>query len=167
MSNNLTINNSTLEILFINIIKKNKWELFFELINSKVFNINFRDNKGRNALFWAINQKNVPVIKQLINLKINTSISTGLTAMNYAVYKDNVKIIKVLKNCGLNIDEGDEINSTPLIYAVLYNKQNSINYLVNNGANILHEDFFGNSALSLANDLRIESIIEKLNISLS
>lgn len=161
MSNNITINKTTLEVLLFNIIKENKWELFFELINSKVFHINFRDSQGRNALFWAINQKNIPVIKKLIELNIETTISTGLLAMNYAVYKDNVKIIKVLRNCGLNIDEGDEINSTPLIYAVLYNKLNSINYLVQNGASITHEDFFGNSALSLAKDLEIQYILEK------
>ena len=32
-------------------------------------------------------------------------------------------------------------NSTPLIYAILYNKQNSIKYLIENGANLEHEDF--------------------------
>ena len=81
--------------------------------------------------------------------------------MNYAVYQDNVKVIKCLKNCGLNLNEIDDINSTPLIYAVLYNKLNSINYLIENGANLSHEDFLGNSAFSLVHDLKIKFLIEK------
>lgn len=161
MSNNITINNKTIELLFTNVIADNKWELFFELINSKVIDLNFRDDRGRNALFWAMHKKNLPVIKKLIELKIDTTVSTGLSAMNYAVYKDNVKIIKTLRSCGLDINEGDEVNTTPLSYAVLYNKINSINYLLESGADIHHEDFFGNSPLSLVYDLRLRYLIEK------
>ncbi|MCG3716744.1 ankyrin repeat domain-containing protein, partial [Aliarcobacter butzleri] len=69
------------------------------------------------------------------------------------VYNDNIKVIKCLKNCGLNINVIDDINSTPLIYAILYNKQNSIKYLIENGANLDHEDFLGNSPLNLLNNL--------------
>ena len=29
--------------------------------------------------------------------------------MNYAVYLDNTKVLKCLKNCGLNINEIDDI----------------------------------------------------------
>ena len=43
----------------------------------------------------------------------------------------------------------------------LYNKLNSINYLIENGANLNHEDFLGNSAFSLAHDLKIKFLIEK------
>jgi hypothetical protein len=37
-----------------------------------------------------------------------------------------------------------------LIYTILYNKQNNINFLVQNGDNLEHKDFFGNSALNLS-----------------
>ncbi len=66
------------------------------------------------------------------------------------------KWLKCLKNCGLNIDEKDSINSTPLISAILFNKQNSIKYLIENGADLEHEDFLGHSAKSLANTLKIK-----------
>jgi ankyrin repeat protein len=61
----------------------------------------------------------------------------------------------------VNVNEIDDVNSTPIIYAVLYNKLNSINYLIENGANLLHEDFLGNSALNLAHNLKIEYLIQK------
>lgn len=161
MSNNIILNNHTIENLVFNLIEEDKWETFIELIALNTIDINQRDSKGRNALFWAINKSKIDVIEKLITLGIDQNVSTNLTAMNYAVYKDNVKIIKCLKKCGININEKDDINSTPLIYAVLYNRLNSINYLVDNGASLEHKDFMGNSAISLAHDLKIIYLIEK------
>ena len=123
--------------------------MLLEMFRLQILDINAKDFRGRNALYWAINKNKIDIIKKLVELKISTEVSPNLSAMNYAVYKDNIKVIKCLKNSGLNIDEIDDINSTPLIYAILYNKQNSIKYLIQNGANIEHEDFLGNSAKSL------------------
>ena len=75
---------------------------------------------------------------------------------NLVLDNDNIKVIKCLKNCGLNINVIDDINSTPLIYAILYNKQNSIKYLVENGADLEHEDFLGHTATNLAYSLKIK-----------
>ena len=93
--------------------------------------------------------KKIEIIKKLLEMNINPMVSSSLSAMNYAVYLDNVKIIKCLRNSGINLDEKDDINSTPLINAILFNKQNSIKYLIQNGANLENEDFLGNSAKSL------------------
>jgi ankyrin repeat protein len=156
MSNNTLINNK----FFKNI------NLYSKYLESK--DLNKRDSKGRNALFWAIFHKDYGLIKFLIAQGIDINVSNNLSAMNYAVYKDDVKLIKCLRNCGLDINVLDAVESTPLIYAVLFNKINSINYLVNNGACINHCDSLGNSALSLVSDLRIEYLISKFeNISKS
>lgn len=158
----------------IDYISKSGWNLLFEavllgldnevtnLINLGI-NINIRDKKGRNALFWAIYFKKYNIIKYLIKKGINTNVMPSLLAMNYAVYVNDVKIIKILNKSGLDINILDQANSTPLIYAVLYNKLHSIDYLLNNGANLRHEDSLGNSALSLAFDLKIECLINKFN----
>lgn len=167
MSNNHLLNSisnkSIFKTLFISLINENKWEVLLEMFTLKIVDINIKDDRERNCLFWAIHQNKTDVIKKLISLNINTKeVSPNLSAINYAVYQDNVKVIKCLKNCGININEIDDINSTPLIYAVLYNKLNSVNYLVENGADINHEDFLGNSPLSLAYNLKIKYLIEKL-----
>ena len=147
MSNNIFLNNNIEEQLlnkiFFTLINEDKWDTLFEVLSLKVIDVNTKDFRGRNALFWAINKGNIS---------------------SYAVYKDNVKVIKCLRNCGVNLNEIDDINSTPIIYAVLYNKLNSINYLIDNGANFLHEDFLGNSALNLAHNLKIEYLIQKFNL---
>lgn len=163
MSNNHFIQNDIMKKLFFSLINNQKWNTVIELIEEQQLNINYRDNKGRNALFWAIHSSNIQAIEKLIKLGINQNVTTNLTAINYAVYKDNVKIIKCLRNCGLDINQTDDIHSTALIYAVLFNKLNSINYLVDNGANIYHEDFLGNSAFSLAFDLKIKYLMDKFS----
>lgn len=143
------LNQQIVANIFTSLINGDKWEMLLEMFRLQILDINAKDFRGRNALYWAINKNKIDTIKRLIELKISTEVSPNLSAMNYAVYKDNIKVIKCLKNSGLNIDEIDDINSTPLIYAILYNKQNSIKYLIQNGANTEHEDFLGNSAKKL------------------
>lgn len=135
--------------IFSSLIESEKWNMLLEMFKSNILEINSKDINGRNALYWAINKNKTELIKELISLGINTEISPNLSAINYAIYLDNIKILKCLKNCGLNIDEIDDVNSTPLIYAILYKKQNSIKYLIENGANLEHEDFLGNTPAQL------------------
>ena len=166
MSNNHLINQNldkhVFKNIFVSLINENKWDTLIEIFSLGIVDINIKDDRGRNSLFWAIHKNKIDVIKKLISFNINTKeVSLNLSAINYAVYQDNVKVIKCLKNCGIEINEIDDINSTPLIYAVLYNKLNSINYLIENGADINHEDFLGNSAFSLAHNLKIKFLIEK------
>lgn len=166
MSNNHLINQNLdkhlFKNIFVSLINENKWDTLIEIFSLGIVDINIKDDRGRNSLFWAIHKNKIDVIKKLISFNINTKeVSPNLSAMNYAVYQDNVKVIKCLRNCGIEINEIDDINSTPLIYAVLYNKLNSINYLIENGADINHEDFLGNSAFNLAYNLKIKFLIEK------
>lgn len=153
MSNNIFLekdfNKIVVANIFSSLIESEKWDMLLEMFKSNILEINSKDINGRNALYWAINKNKTEIIKELISLGINTEISPNLSAINYAIYLDNIKILKCLKNCGLNIDEIDDVNSTPLIYAILYKKQNSIKYLIENGANLEHEDFLGNTPAQL------------------
>ena len=153
MSNNIFLEKDFNKIIVANIfsslIENEKWDMLLEMFKSNILEINSKDINGRNALYWAINKNKTELIKELISLGINTEISPNLSAINYAIYLDNITILKCLKNCGLNIDEIDDVNSTPLIYAILYKKQNSIKYLIENGANLEHEDFLGNTPAQL------------------
>lgn len=143
------LNQKSASTIFQELIEKGSWDVLLKMFSLNILDINIRDCKGRNALYWAILDSKLDVIKDLINLNINQYVSLNMSAMNFAVYLDNVKVLRCLKSCGLNIDIIDEINSTPLIYAILYNKQNSIKFLINNGANLEHEDFMGNCAKNL------------------
>lgn len=153
MSNNIFIEKNFYKIavtnIFSSLIQNNKWDMLIEMFKLNILDINIRDNNGKNALYWAMKYKKNDIIKKLLELNISPMVSSSLTAINYAVYLNDVRLLKCLKDSGLDIDEKDEINSTPLINAVLYNKQNCIKYLIQNGADINHEDFLGNSANTL------------------
>ncbi len=182
MSTNFFIENKSLnenfslkKLLFngldINYQNKDGWCALFEAVAyhgnideilSLGANINIRDKKGRNSLYWAIKFKNYEVVKLLIkNYSINIYVTPTLSAVHFAIYNDDVKMLKTLKNCGLDLNLLDEINATGLIYAVLYNKLHCIDYLLKNGANIYDSDNLGNSAYSLANELQIKSVIAR------
>ena len=159
---NKNLNNQIVANIFSSLITGEKWEILLVMFKLKILDINARDYRGRNALYWAINKNKIEIIKKLISLNISTEVSPNLSALNYAVYLDNTKVLRCLKNCGLDINEFDDINSTALIYAILYNKQNSINFLVQNGANIEHEDFLGNSALNLSCNSSINILLKEI-----
>lgn len=165
MSNNhlldKNLNAQIVANIFSSLVSGEKWDMLIEMFSLNILNINSRDYRGRNALYWAIQKNRIDTIKKLLELNISTEVSPNLSAINFAVYQDNIKVIKCLKNCGININESDDINSTPLIYAILYDKPNSVKYLIENGANIEHEDFLGNSAIKLAKNLKIDFLIEK------
>ncbi|MEZ4693293.1 MAG: ankyrin repeat domain-containing protein [Aliarcobacter sp.] len=165
MSNNhlldKNLNQQIVTNIFSSLVNSEKWNMLLEMFRLKILDINAKDFNGKNALYWAITKNKLEIIKELIALGIKTEVSPNFSAMNYAVYLDNTKVLKCLKNCGLNINEIDDINSTPLIYALLYNKQNSIKYLIENGADLEHEDFLGNSAKNLAHFLKNDYLIKK------
>jgi len=165
MSNNhlleKNLNEQIVANIFSSLIDSDKWDMLIDMFNLKILDINARDLRGRNALYWAILKNRTDIIKKLFELNISTEVSPNFSAINFAVYQDNIKAIKCLKNCGININEIDDINSTPLIYAILYNKHNSIKYLIENGANLEHEDFLGNSAKNLVKNLKLNFLIEK------
>lgn len=58
---------------------------------------------------------------------------------------NNQKVKKLLKEVG--IDACDSYLRTPLIYASLYNKVDLLTWLIDNGANVNHQDKNGYAAL--------------------
>lgn len=92
MSNNIFLNNNLdeqlLNKIFFTLINEDKWNTLFEILSLKVIDVNTKDFRGRNALFWAINKGNIVAIEKLMQFNISTEVSPNLSAINYAVYKD-------------------------------------------------------------------------------
>jgi len=159
----------------INAQNKKGWCVLFEFIYlqkndlieeylDKGLNIHIRDIKGRNALFWAIYSGNIAAVKLLITLGVDTIIAKNeqLGMIQYIIYKDNLLLLTELINMGINVNEKDTTNTVPLIYAVLYNKINFIDFLITKGADKFLVDSFGNCAYTLAQELNDECVIKKL-----
>ena len=73
-------------------------------------------------------------------------VNFSLNAINFAVCLDDIKSLEILLKCGLSVDTLDEIGTSPLIYAILYNKKKSAEFLIKSGADLELEDFMGNCA---------------------
>lgn len=143
------------------VVISHKNTVLIDLVNSGI-NLNIRDDKGRNALFWAIYSSNFEAVDILISLNIDLYVTDDLHAIHYSVYKNNIILLELLLKYKININEKDELNSTPLIHAVFNNKINVIDFLLQNGADKNCIDALGNSAVSLAKKLKVQEMIEKL-----
>ena len=135
--------------VFDNLIKKDEWETLVKLYSLNILDINYRDCKGRNILYFAILNKKYRFIKTLLDLRVSHNVNFHLNALNFSVCLDDTKALDILLKSGLDIDTQDEIGSSPLIYSILYNKKKSKEFLLLNSANIELEDFMGNCAKDL------------------
>ncbi|AXK48100.1 hypothetical protein CRU87_01680 [Aliarcobacter trophiarum LMG 25534] len=135
--------------IFNNLIKNDEWETLIRLFSLNILDINYRDCKGRNILYFAILNKKYEYIKTLFDLRVSHNVNYHLNALNFAVCLDDTKALDILLKCGLDIDIQDEIGTSALIYSILYNKKKCKDFLLLNGANIELEDFMGNCARDL------------------
>ena len=66
MSNNhlleKNLNEKIVANIFSSLVDGEKWEMLIEMFRLQVLNINARDYKGRNALYWAICKNKTDVI---------------------------------------------------------------------------------------------------------
>ena len=131
----------------VNYQSSDGWCLLFELVSLGLskhliqlkqygLDIDVRDFKGRNALFWAIYHENVDVLESLIHLGYNLdlNVTAKLPALHYAVYKNNSKIVNTLLSHSYDLNRKDMYEQTALDYAYYYNRQEMITLLKKWGA---------------------------------
>ena len=99
MSNNIFLNNNLdeqlLNKIFFTLINEDKWDTLFEILSLEVIDVNTKDFRGRNALFWAINKGNIVAIEKLMQLNISTEVSPNLSAINYVKEGKNSLVIGI------------------------------------------------------------------------
>lgn len=83
-------------------VKQKKREVVTDLLYQGL-DVNIRDGSGRNLLFYAIQNKDIPLINLLVErgADINSDIC-GLTALMTAVFIDSVEVVETLLLHGAN-----------------------------------------------------------------
>jgi len=125
--------------------------------------INVRDNKGRNALFWALFAENTDNASLLIKKGINycSNITGGITSLHYAIFKNDFEVFKILSDF-MDIDTTDSQGSTPLMCAAFYDRDEMVEHLILKGADFKPVDNEGIGLLDYAISGRSLKSIETL-----
>ena len=125
-------------------------QLLQQVLDSGV-TINVRDNKGRNALFWALYAGNSKGASMLIKKGIDycSNIADGITSLHYTVFKNDFEVFKILSDF-MNINITDSAGSTPIMCAAFYNRDEMIEHLIKKGANLKSIDHEGYNLLDYA-----------------
>lgn len=113
-------------------------------------NLDIKNDEGFNSIHLAIFMKNVEVCKKFINkdIDINAQNTQGESYLHMACNFELEQIVKLLIKHGIDVNMKEYSNEyTALMYGIMHNNINIINDLLNHGANVNIQDYFGNTAI--------------------
>lgn len=139
------------------------------LASSKEFDKDFRDEYGKSALHYAVENEKIDIVKFLIDYqcKIDIFDLDNQTPLHYATEKGLLEMANFLLSKGANANFPSNQGETPLHYAILSKNTEIISLLLNNKyskANIDATDENGSTPLHKAafrcyEDKMFESVI--------
>lgn len=114
-----TINDCSIENLFIYACRKGYPEIVKDLINDEN-EINVKDINRMTALMHASVEGHVEIVKSLIGARANLNFrdNKGMTALIHAIKNNNLKIVKLLLESNAKANIKDENGNTGLIHAI-------------------------------------------------
>ncbi|CAA6814476.1 MAG: Unknown protein [uncultured Sulfurovum sp.] len=93
--------------------------------------LNIRDKKGRNALYWAIKNHSKRNVSLLLEYKISLLVGYELNACFHAIESQNVEALMLLFTKGLSIDIQNERGQSLIMKAIEYENIVMVQYLIN------------------------------------
>lgn len=118
-----------------------------------------KDNRGRNAFFWAAALDELEMLKlfEKYNPDFNTVDNDGATSLFYA---SKIETMDYLIKNGTDVNKKDITGRTALIqYSLAYQSQNIVKFLLENGADVNAQDNEGTTTLMFAvKDYNIEIV---------
>jgi ankyrin repeat protein len=144
----------------------NSGDIFIFLIENNA-DFNIKDNSGKTALDYAIEQNRAQMIEFLLlsgadaNLSLDEALKKAAEIQNIknltrnmlkeiSCYNPNIIIIKSCISAGADINARDANGSSALLHAAQIRNIEIVNLLINAGADVNARDIYGNTALILA-----------------
>ncbi|MDP1644793.1 MAG: ankyrin repeat domain-containing protein [Thiobacillus sp.] len=128
------------------------------------------DEAGETALMYAARGGHVAAVQVLIaaGADVNAKAPQGWTALAKAAYNGEtergyVEVIEVLHQAGASLDERIFFGITPLMLAAGGGDAPVVEWLINNGADVLAANEGGRTARMMANDKFYVDVINLLN----
>jgi ankyrin repeat protein len=128
------------------------------------------DDAGETALMHAAHGGHVAAVEVLIaaGADVNAQSPQGWTALAKAAYNGEaergyVEVVKVLHEAGASLDAPIFFGITPLMLAAGGGDAGVVEWLINNGADVLAANEGGRTARMMANDRLYVEVINLLN----
>jgi ankyrin repeat protein len=106
-------------------------------------NPNLRDNDEKTALWFAITNKHLKIVRLLVDAGTDLNYQDdldGRTPLWPAILSRNLEILEILLEAGANPNVEDRYGSTPLSETAYFGYINFIMLLLENGADVNHQD---------------------------
>lgn len=111
----------------------NSLNLIIEFLNNKGVNFNLVNSIDNTPLRCSIMNSNTPMIRNLINIKVDLNLKCPL---HLAIIHQNLTIAKELLNAGTDPNLQDNDGNTPIILAAFYHNTEIVDLLFNLDVNI-------------------------------
>lgn len=136
-----------------------------ELMENKSIHVDATDDDGNTALFVAIEDGNIEVIKVLLKHGADINIiANDQTPLLFAIYEGKPEVVKLLLSRGAKVEEGE----SALQHAYKSGRQEIVQVLMEQGANAEEVDCEGTSAFQAAirggNVSLVKSLLGKYDI---
>ena len=128
--------------------------------------INAKDDRGANALYYAVLKDDHEIAEMLILNKINVNASdnNGVTPLHLAFMQNNINLAQYLISHRASKKSRDQSGRTLLHYAVTKNCFEMVQLLILNDFDVNTTDFYGTTALHVAS---ANNCIEIINFLIS
>jgi ankyrin repeat protein len=112
--------------------------------------VNFRDEKGRNALYWAIKNRHTYNAKLLIEFESSLMVAPKLHALFHAIEEGHYELIILLVQSGISPNIIDKNGRSALMAAIEKEQFRTVCFLIRNGADLFQMDGHYDMALDYA-----------------
>ena len=133
------------------------------LINS---NINVRDKKGRNALYWTIKTSHKYNTNLLVEYGISLMVTLEKHALFHTIHHKNLDFFIYLIDSGENINMTNEQQQSLLMAAIEEKNIIMIRYLLGHGIHLQLKDKQGKTALDYAKASNNQMIFDLIHYKL-
>ena len=162
-----TFNNLTEVSIFLIDYFRNKFNELNSLTQFLDY-LNLRNIKGFDALLYSAYRGNLEIFQKLMDngAHLNSNNINGLNVLHLSVQGNRLNIITVLMEKYIfDINKQDNQGNTALHWAVYFNNQQSIDYLLHYNININITDNNNCTAMDLALKRENQDLIEKIKYS--
>lgn len=133
------------------------------LINQKNIKIDIRSQADETALMIASLRGNLDLVKLLVYRGADVN-KTGWTPLHYAASGGHTQVMRFLLDKNAYIDAASPSGNTPLMMAVLYGSEDSVEYLLGQGADPTILNGAKRSAIDLAKGAERVTLAEILEV---